>query len=77
DLAAVRRKIGARCAELGGALYQAHLEDDPDPLRREQVVHLLGELDMLHQREDTLTHELATNTWRGRDAGDEEEELHV
>ncbi|MDF1553737.1 MAG: hypothetical protein P1P84_11775 [Deferrisomatales bacterium] len=76
DLSAVRRKIDARCAELGRALYQAHLEGDPHALGREEVAHLLGELDVLHQREDTLTHELATTTWRGQQAGGDEEELH-
>ena len=75
DLSAVRRKIGARCAELGRAVFQAHLEGESDPLGRDEVAHLLGELDVLHQREDTLTHELATTTWRGQEAGDAEEEL--
>jgi hypothetical protein len=73
DLSAVRRKIGARCAELGRAVFQARLVGYPNPLEREEVAHLLGELDVLHQREETLRHELAVTTWSGPQPADAED----
>ena len=79
DLTAVRRKISARCSELGRAVFQAHLEGDPNPLGREDVANLLGELAVLRRREDTLTHELATTAGRRRERGAEDarEDLHL
>ncbi len=77
DLSAVRRKIGIRCAELGRAVFQARREGEPNPLGREEVARLLGELDVVPQREDTLTHALATPPWGGQEAEDAEEQLPV
>lgn len=78
DLAAVRRKVDARCGELGRAVFQARLEGDPNPLAREEIARLLGELEMLHQRRETLDLELATGARSGRrEANSEEEETRL
>ena len=79
DLSAVRRKISARCSELGRAVYQANLQGDPAPLIRDDVARLLDELEVLHQREETLAHELATSAGRSRGGPtpETEDELHL
>lgn len=78
DLSAVRRKVNSRYSELGRALYEARLAGVPDPMREEQVVRLISELDALKEREETLSFELASTAGpRGREPDDStEEELH-